>query len=111
MVLIGLMGLGGVGDCWRDDTIFSGLPWSFFKLLFNFSFNIFSLRSLFNNTKKSYIKIFKFINKYYLDYVVVSYESMILYKEKYLNEILKVLGLTKLDSIDIHDGNEKYYDE
>ncbi len=69
-----------------------------------------SMDKAFNNTKKSYIKIFKFINKYYLDYVVVSYESMILYKEKYLNEILKVLGLNKLDSIDIHNGNEKYYD-
>ena len=51
-----------------------------------------------------------FINKYDLDYVVVSYESMILYKEEYLNEILKVLELNTLDSIDIHNGNQKYYD-
>ena len=50
------------------------------------------------------------INKYDLDYVVVSYESMILYKEEYLNEILKVLELNILDSIDIHNGNQKYYD-
>jgi len=35
---------------------------------------------------------------------------MILYKEEYLNEILKVLELNTLDSIDIHNGNAKYYD-
>ena len=69
-----------------------------------------TMEKAFINTKKSYKRIFSFINKYDLDYVVVSYESMILYKEEYLNEIFKVLELNTLDSIDIHNGNQKYYD-
>ena len=68
-----------------------------------------TMEKAYDNSKESYRRIFSFIDNKDLDYMVVSYESLIFYKEKYLNKIFETLNLNKVDKIDVRNGNDKYY--
>ncbi len=69
-----------------------------------------TLEKAYNNTKESYKRIFHFINKYDLDYVVMNYESLVLNGENYLNCMLELLGLDKIEELDFKNANKKYYE-
>lgn len=63
----------------------------------------------YKNTKESYKRIFNFVNKYDLDYVMFNYEAALLHGTKYINNILETLGLDTVQDFDIKDQNSKYY--
>ncbi len=63
----------------------------------------------YGNSKESYKRIFSFINDKDLDHTVISYESLVFYKEKYLNEIFKTLDLNEVSDVGARNGNDKYY--
>lgn len=68
-----------------------------------------TLSKAYQNTKESYKRIFSFINKYDLDYVVINYESLIVSGEKYLNKMLDLIGLNNISDVGFRDENNKYY--
>ena len=68
-----------------------------------------TMEKAYGNSKESYKRIFSFINDKDLDYTVISYESLVFYKEKYLNEIFKTLDLNEVSDIGVRNGNDKYY--
>jgi len=68
-----------------------------------------TLSKAYDNTNQSYKRIFSFINKYELDYVIVSYESLIVSGENYLNRILDLLELNNITDMDFRNENNKYY--
>lgn len=61
------------------------------------------------NTKESYKRIFKFINKYDLDYLIFSYEAAILEGDNYINKMLDILNLPNVSGFNMKDANKKYY--
>ena len=70
-----------------------------------------TMEKAYNNTKESYKRIFNFVNKYDLDYIVFNYEAMIVSNLKYVNEMLKVLELNPINDVEFVNGNQKYYDD
>jgi len=68
-----------------------------------------TMNKAYDNTKNSYKKIFNFINKYDLEYVMMNYESLILYGKEYMNQMLKLINLKELKKLDFKDSNKKYY--
>ena len=70
-----------------------------------------TLPKAYDNTQKSYKRIFSFINKYDLDYIVVSYESLIVSGEDYLNQMLDLLELDRISDVGFRDENSKYYNK
>ena len=70
-----------------------------------------TMEKAYNNTKESYKRIFNFVNKYDLDYIVFNYEAMIVSNLKYVNEMLKVLELNPINDMEFVNGNQKYYDD
>jgi len=63
-----------------------------------------------NNTKESYKRIFNFICKHDLDYVMFSYEAAILHGDMYINKIMGFLGLDEVSGFNMNNQNSKYYE-
>ena len=61
------------------------------------------------NTKQSYKRIFEFILKYDLDYIIFSYEAAILNGDDYINQMLTLLGLSTVKGFSMKNANKKYY--
>ena len=63
---------------------------------------------VFNET---YNRIFSFVNKYDLKYMVMSYEALVYYKHEYLRLMFEMFDLknTDLSELNLMDGNSKWY--
>ena len=68
-----------------------------------------TMEKAYNNTKESYKRIFDFVNKYDLDYIIFNYEAAIVSGNSYASEMLNVLGLNLKNDINFKDANKKYY--
>lgn len=63
----------------------------------------------YRHVQRAYIHIFGELQKAAIDYLVLSYESLVQRPELVQQRLAKHLGLVLESSIEIYDGNERYY--
>lgn len=62
-----------------------------------------------DSIRTAYVFIFECLARFHVPYIIVSYESLVQWKEVALKELFPIIGLDPPEKVNVYDANKKWF--